>query len=129
MKMIKAVSEKDLSLQGVIVTLQQVDDKVEAITITDASGKYLRIVKDGTYSDTIKVLIEEPKEYTTVYKLTVKIDDGVSTYKFDTKSKVDSKISSLYIDEADYSVEEIQVEVQKNLLGQKEDVNLDFIPF
>ena len=129
MKMIKAVSEKDLSLQGVIVTLQQVDDKVEAITITDASGKYLRIVKDGTYSDTIKVLIEEPKEYTTVYKLTVKIDDGVSTYKFDTKSKVDSKISSLYIDEADYSVEEIQVEVQKNLLGQKEDVSLDSIPF
>lgn len=129
MKMIKAVSEKDLSLQGVVVSLQQVDDKVEAITITDASGKYLRIVKDGTYSDTLKVLIEEPKEYTTVYKLTVKIDDGVSTYKFDTKSKVDSKISSLYIDEADYSVEEIQVEVQKNLLGQKEDVSLDSIPF
>lgn len=129
MKMIKAVSEKDLSLQGVVVSLQQVDDKVEAITITDASGKYLRIVKDGTYSDTLKVLIEEPKEYTTVYKLTVKIDDGVSTYKFDTKSKVDNKISSLYIDEADYSVEEIQVEVQKNLLGQKEDVSLDSIPF
>ena len=129
MKMIKAASEKDLSLQGVIVTLQQVDDKVEAITITDASGKYLRIVKDGTYSDTLKVLIEEPKEYTTVYKLTVKIDDGVSTYKFDTKSKVDSKISSLYIDEADYSVEEIQVEVQKNLLGQKEDVSLSDISF
>ena len=129
MKMIKAVSEKDLSLQGVVVSLQQVDDKVEAITITDASGKYLRIVKDGTYSDTLKVLIEEPKEYTTVYKLTVKIDDGVSTYKFDTKSKVDSKISSLYIDDADYSVEEIQVEVQKNLLGQKEDVSLDLIPF
>ena len=129
MKMIKAVSEKDLSLQGVVVSLQQVDDKVEAITITDASGKYLRIVKDGTYSDTLKVLIEEPKEYTTVYKLTVKIDDGVSMYKFDTKSKVDSKISSLYIDEADYSVEEIQVEVQKNLLGQKEDVNIDLIPF
>ena len=129
MKMIKAVSEKDLSLQGVVVSLQQVDDKVEAITITDASGKYLRIVKDGTYSDTLKVLIEEPKEYTTVYKLTVKIDDGVSTYKFDTKSKVDSKISSLYIDEADYSVEEIQVEVQKNLLGQKEDTNIDLIPF
>ena len=129
MKMIKAVSEKDLSLQGVVVSLQQVDDKVEAITITDASGKYLRIVKDGTYSDTLKVLIEEPKEYTTVYKLTVKIDDGVSMYKFDTKSKVDSKISSLYIDEADYSVEEVQVEVQKNLLGQKEDVSLDSIPF
>ena len=129
MKMIKAVSEKDLSLQGVVVSLQQVDDKVEAITITDASGKYLRIVKDGTYSDTLKVLIEEPKEYTTVYKLTVKIDDGESTYKFDTKSKVDSKISSLYIDEADYSIEEIQVEVQKNLLGQKEDISLDSIPF
>jgi hypothetical protein len=129
MKMIKAVSEKDLSLQGVVVSLQQVDGKVEAITITDASGKYLQIVKDGTYSDALKVLIEEPKEYTTVYKLTVKIDDGVSTYKFDTKSKLDSKISSLFIDEADYRVEEVQVEVQKNLLGQKEDASLDFIPF
>jgi hypothetical protein len=120
MKMIKAVSEKDLSLEGVVVSLQQVDGKVEAIVITDATGKYLRIVKDGTYSDTLKVLIEEPKEYTTIYKLTVKIDEGVSIYKFDTKSKLDNKIASLYIDEADYSVEEVQVEVEKNLLGQKE---------
>lgn len=129
MKMIKATSEKDITLTGVTVTLQQVDGKIEAVVVTDSSGKYIRIVKDGTYSDHLKVLVEEPKEYETVYKLTVKIDDGVSVYKFESKDALDRKIQNLYISEGDYFVEEIQVEVTKDLNNLKQNVDLDQIPF
>lgn len=126
MKMIKAVNENDITLAGVSVSLQQVDGKIEAVVITDSEGKYIRIVKDGTYSENLKILIEEPKEYETVYKLTVKIDDGVSVYKLRDKQALDNKIRSLYVSEDDYTVEEIQVEVEKNLSGIKQDVDIDF---
>lgn len=129
MKMVKAVTEKDVALKDVVVSLQQVDGKIEAIVITDSEGKYIRIVKDGTYSENLKILIEEPKEYETVYKLTVKIDDGVSVYKLRDKQALDNKIRSLYVSEDDYTVEEIQVEVEKNLSGLKQDVDMDTIPF
>lgn len=129
MKMIKATNEKDITLTGVSVTLQQVDGKIEAVVVTDSSGKYIRIVKDGTYSDHLKVLVEEPKEYETVYKLTVKIDDGVSVYKLESKDALDRKIQNLYISEGDYFVEEIQVEVTKDLNNLKQNVDLDQIPF
>lgn len=127
MKMVKAVTEKDVALKDVVVSLQQVDGKIEAIIITDSEGKYIRIVKDGTYSENLKILIEEPKEYETVYKLTVKIDDGVSVYKLKDKDAVERKV--MYLDEKDYTVEEIQVEVEKNLSGLKQDVDFDSIPF
>lgn len=129
MKLVKAVNENDVKLKDVVVSLQQVDGKIEAIVITDSTGKYIRIVKDGTYSDTLKVLVEEPVEYEKAYKLTVKLEDGVSVFKFNNKDKLDSKISSLYLSEGEYSVEEILVEVSKNLLGQKEVIDLSDIPF
>lgn len=129
MKMVKAVTEKDVALKDVVVSLQQVDGKIEAIVITDSEGKYIRIVKDGTYSENLKILIEEPKEYETVYKLTVKIDDGVSVYKLRDKQALDNKIRSLYASEDDYTVEEIQVEIEKDLSGLKQDVDIDSISF
>lgn len=133
MKMIKATTDEDIALEGVVVTLQQVDGKVEAIVITDKNGKFIRIVKDGAYSETLKILIQEPVEYTTVYKLTVKANDidceSITVYKLDSKEKLDRKIASLYIQEGDYSVEEVQVEVKKDLSGRVVDNDPDFIPF
>lgn len=129
MRMVKAVTEKDIALKDVVVSLQQADGNIEAIVITDSEGKYIRVVKDNTYSDALKVLIEEPKEYKTVYKLTVKIDDGVSVYKLKDKQALDNKIQNLFISQEDYIVEEVQVEVKKNLIGQKQDVDFDSVPF
>lgn len=129
MRMVKAVTEKDIALKDVVVSLQQADGNIEAVVITDSEGKYIRVVKDNTYSDALKVLIEEPKEYKTVYKLTVKIDGGVSVYKLKDKQALDNKIQNLFISQEDYIVEEVQVEVKKNLNGQKQDVDFDSVPF
>lgn len=127
MKLIKAVNSSDIKLKDIDVNLQIVDGKIEAVVVTDVDGKFIRVVKDGTYSDNLKVLIEEPKEFETVYKVTVKIDDGVSVYKLKDKDAVERKV--MYLGEKDYTVEEIQVEVEKNLLGQKQEVDFDSIPF
>lgn len=129
MKLVKAVKESDIALNGVTVSLQTVDGKIEAVVVTDVDGKYIRIVKDGAYSENLKVLIQEPVEYANVYKLTVKIDDGVSVYKLDSKEKVERKVQSLHLNEGEYTIEEIEVVVQKNLQGCKEEINFDSIPF
>lgn len=129
MKLIKATTEKDIQLEGVSVTLQQVDGKVEAIVITDVNGKYIRIVKEGAYSETLKVLIEEPKEYTIVYDVKVKQSDGgVVSYTFNTKAEADNKV--LYCEEGDFKITERQVEVVKDLSGKLvSDADDDSIPF
>ena len=128
MKLIKAVTEKDIALEGVSVTLQQIDGKIEAVIITDASGKYIRILKDGTYSDTLKILIEEPKEYSTVYDLKIKKSDGgVVSYTFTDKRDLDDKIR--YETEGEYQVTERLVEVVKDLNGKGLGIDLPPIPF
>lgn len=128
MKLIKAVTEKDIALEGVSVTLQQIDGKIEAVIITDANGKYIRILKDGTYSDILKILIEEPKEYSTVYDLKIKKSDGgLVSYTFTEKRDLDDKIR--YETEGEYQVTERLVEVVKDLNGKGLDINLPPIPF
>lgn len=128
MKLIKAVTEKDIALDGVSITLQQIDGKIEAVIITDASGKYIRILKDGTYSDALKILIEEPKEYSTVYDLKIKKSDGgVVSYTFTDKRDLDDKIR--YETEGEYQVTERLVEVVKDLNGKGLGIDLPPIPF
>lgn len=129
MKLVKATTEAEIQLQGVTISLQQVDGKIEAVVITDNTGKFVRIVKDGEYTPNLKVLLAEPKKYKTVYKLTVKIEGGVSVYKLKDKTSLDDKIFALRLTEDDYTVEEVQVEVEKSLQGYEVDINIDDVPF
>lgn len=101
--------ELPLILGGIDIALQSVDGGIEAVTITDAGGNFIRIVKDGTYSDKLKILIEEPKEYVTVYDVKIKqVDGGIVSYFNQTKDQVDNLTS--YMDEGSYSVLERKVE-------------------
>ena len=129
MKLVKATTEAEIQLQGITISLQQVDGKIEAVVITDNTGKFVRIVKDGEYTPNLKVLIAEPKKYKTVYKLIVKIEDGVSVFKLKDKTSLDDKIFALRLTEDDYTVEEVQVEVEKSLQGCEVDINIDDVPF
>lgn len=101
--------ELPLILGGIDIALQSVDGGIEAITITDAGGNFIRIVKDGTYSDKLKILIEEPKEYVTVYDVKIKqADSGIVSYLNRTKDQVDNL--TRYLDEGSYSILERKVE-------------------
>lgn len=111
MKLIKAKTLADITLTGVKIDLQKVEGNIEAIIITDAEGKYLRIVKDGTYSDFLKILVEEPKQYKVQYKLTAQYQGMQITFASDSEQEVKNKVMDLYLQDGEYSVEEIQVEV------------------
>lgn len=101
--------ELPIESSDIKIDIQSVDGGIEAITLTDASGKFIRIVKDGTYSDKLKILIEEPKEYVTVYDVKIKqADGGIVSYFNQTKDQVDNLTS--YMDEGSYSILEREVE-------------------
>lgn len=126
LKMIKLVGDKTpLQSMDVTVELQKVDGGIEAVIVKDAFGNYIRIVKDGTYTDKLKILVEEPKKYTTLYDVNItKSDGGVLTYTNRTKDQADNLIR--YENSEDVVVSEKQVEVDEN-----DNVvdDLDGIPF
>lgn len=117
MRMIKATTQEQTTLTGVKVEQQIVDGKVEAITITDVDGKQIRIVKSSEYGTELKILIEEPKEYVTLWDVYVEgSDGGVTKYTADYKAFVDNKIAAY--GETMVRVVERQEEVKKDLTGR-----------
>ena len=64
---IKAVSELPEAFKDK-VSFQVVDNNVEAVTFT-VGEETLRIVNNGTYSNHLKILAQQPKKQVTKYKL------------------------------------------------------------
>lgn len=62
MRMIKVDNQRDLPDLGVKVDLQIVDNKVEAVVITGQGGDVVRICVGCSYSNSIKILVEQPLE-------------------------------------------------------------------
>ena len=126
MKLITAKTVADITLAGgVKVDVQKVDDNIEAVTVTDVEGKQLRIVKAGTYTDFVKILVEAPKQYKSQFKLSAKYNGMDVVYYADTKQEIEDKMNELYILPEDAIVEETQVEVVAKALNE----DPDSIPF
>lgn len=53
--------------EGIEISFQIMDGNIEAVSITQGD-KMMRVVKNGTYTDTLKVLVEKGKEYITTYR-------------------------------------------------------------
>lgn len=51
-----------------IISMQIVDNKVEAVVVK-LDNDYIRITKGGTYTDTLKVMTEQPKIEVSKWKL------------------------------------------------------------
>ena len=91
---IKAVSELPESFKDK-VSSQVVDNNVEAVTFT-VGEETLRIVTNGTYSNHLKILAQQPKKQVTKYKLSGVVGgltmqpemfDSDSEYEADEKRK------------------------------------------
>lgn len=109
LKLVKLSGDIPLDLEGVSIDLQIVDGKTEAVTITDKKGDFIRIVKEGTYTDNLKILVQEPKIYKSVYKLTINHEGGVLTFENLSESTLHNKISA-YGENNVIEVKESQVE-------------------
>ncbi len=67
---VKINSEEEIpfEFQG-MVKFQITDGVIEAVILESENGSVLRIVKNGTYSDALKVVTNAPKVEITKYKL------------------------------------------------------------
>jgi hypothetical protein len=117
MKYIKPKLESDIRLNGITIELEQMDGKVHAVILTDINGKLVKIEKDGTYSDHLRLMIPEPIEYKIVYQVSIKMHDGgVLKYTLTKPEDVQYKIAEHGEDNVTYY--EDSVEVKKNLEGK-----------
>ena len=90
---IKAVSELPESFKDK-VSFQVVDNNVEAVTFT-VGEETLRIMNNGTYSNHLKILAQQPKKQVTKYKLSG-IVGGLTMQPemFDSEYEADEKRKS-----------------------------------
>ena len=90
---IKAVSELPEAFKDK-VSFQVVDNNVEAVTFT-VGEETLRIVTNGTYSNHLKILTQQPKKQVTKYKLSG-IVGGLTMQPemFDSEYEADEKRKS-----------------------------------
>ena len=90
---IKAVSELPEAFKDK-VSFQVVDNNVEAVVIT-VGEETLRIVTNGTYSNHLKILTQQPKKQVTKYKLSG-IVGGLTMQPemFDSEHEADEKRKS-----------------------------------
>ena len=90
---IKAVSELPEAFKDK-VSFQVVDNNVEAVTFT-VGEETLRIVNNGTYSNHLKILAQQPKKQVTKYKLSG-IVGGLTMQPemFDSEREADEKRKS-----------------------------------
>lgn len=76
------------------VSLQVVDNKVEAVIFT-IGEESIRVVKDGTYSNDLKILTQQPKKQVTRYKLSGSVGGLVMIPElFDQELEADAKRKS-----------------------------------
>ena len=90
---IKAVSELPEAFKDK-VSFQVVDNNVEAVTFT-VGEETLRIVTNGTYSNHLRILTQQPKKQVTKYKLSG-IVGGLTMQPemFDSEYEADEKRKS-----------------------------------
>lgn len=87
---IKAVSELPEAFKDK-VSFQVVDNNVEAVTFT-VGEETLRIVTNGTYSNHLKILTQQPKKQVTKYKLSGIVGDlTMQPEMFDSEQEADEK--------------------------------------
>ena len=93
-----------------IVKLQVQDNKIESVVIK-IGDEYVRITKNGTYTDELKITKEQPKKEVKKWKVfgevlsaeivpkVFKTLSEAESFKYDTESRVNSNQSDLYIEE------------------------------
>ena len=93
-----------------IVKLQVQDNKIESVVIK-IGDEYVRITKNGTYTDELKITKEQPKKEVKKWKVfgevlsaeivpkVFKTLSEAESFKYDTESRVNFNQSDLYIEE------------------------------
>lgn len=93
------------------VSFQVIDNKVEAVVFT-IGEETIRVVREGTYNDNLKVLSQQPKKQVTRYKLSGSVGGLVMQPElFDQEVEADAKRKSYEykfdFDQVDLKIESV----------------------
>lgn len=116
MRFEKVTKQTDLPELGITITLQVVDNKVEAVTIGEGDIS-IRIVSGGSYSNELKVLKPESKQAKTVFVVSGKLL-GISDVReeFDDKHDADARLSKIMTTAGVWDEEELGVSVKEEIV-------------
>lgn len=90
---VKTVSELPEAFKDK-VSFQVVDNKVEAVIFT-IGEESIRVVREGAYSNDLKILTQQPKKQVTRYKLSGSVGGLVMQHEmFDQELEADTKRKS-----------------------------------
>lgn len=117
-----------LEIDGVKFKMELVDSGLRSVTIIDsASGDFVRIEKDGTYTDNLKLLKAKPVQMTDVYDVAVTLNDGTVM----TKKDMSSQEKDDYLRSLDWlrSTINFHLIVKEEVVSRSVPVDEDEIPF
>lgn len=114
MRMIKVTDIQQLpTIEGVEISFQVVDKKIEAIIIKQ-NDEEIRIVKDGTYTDHLAVLVKEEEEYNVVYAVSGERDSETRLKTFSSYTEAKEYEFNLQMEHYTTSpIEEIKQKVKR----------------
>lgn len=93
------------------VTFQVVDNNVETVVFTEGEES-IRIVTNGTYSNHLKILAQQPKKQVTKYKLSgtvcgIVMQPEIFESEYDAEEKRKNYEYKLNFDEVDLKIEPV----------------------
>ena len=110
-RMIKVTKVEQLPIiDGIDISFQVIDKKIEAVVIQQ-DDKMIRIVKDGTYTDHLAILVKEEVEYATTYSVSGERNGEVHSKKFSNYAEAEDYELNLQMD--GYHTDPIKTEKQK----------------
>lgn len=79
---LQTLKNESPKLKGVTFALEKINDTLASVRITDADGNFCIITKDGTYTDTVRILVKAPPKKKTIYIVRHSIADSEYSKKF-----------------------------------------------
>ena len=99
--------------EGIIIDFEKQDDQIISVNIIDNnSGAILKVIKGGTYTDTLKVLGKKQPEFVDRWVASIKTEDGLtSSLKFDTETEAREHVYEM---QCKYTIVEQEIKMVKD---------------
>lgn len=114
-RMITCKEQADITVKG--VTLQIVDDKIEAVIVTDDEGNSVRIVKSSDYSPCLKVLKDQDKVPVDKWFICGKIL-GLVEYEesFDDENEAEDALRNIQKEKQIWDEDKLGLKIEKRIV-------------
>ena len=120
----KIKTEAEVPLKGVRVDFETVDGSVRGVTVTDADGRFIRVVRPDSYGNAIEVLVKAKPIMKTLFRVA---DEEMGISKdFEERHEADEFKRSLLARDISAEVKEVEVAEDAPTTRQIEEMGILF---